>query len=65
MECIKDQDFKVMKEKFQKLVHHFETKGFNKFFAVGFCWGVWIGLKFTSEIKNIIAIAGMHPSIGL
>ena len=62
---IKGQDFGVMRARFEGLVKYLEEKGQKRFFVVGFCWGVWFAFKMACEFDHIVAIAGMHPSLGV
>jgi dienelactone hydrolase len=42
---IKNQNFNVMKQRFVGVAKYLEEKGHNKFFVIGFCWGVWFAFK--------------------
>lgn len=65
MDCIKHQDYNKMKERFLGLTKYLEDKEYHRFFIIGFCWGVWFSFKMASDVNNILAIAGMHPALGL
>jgi dienelactone hydrolase len=54
-----------MKGKFSALEKYLQEKGHKKFFVIGFCWGVWFSFKLATQFGSIIAIGGMHPSLGL
>lgn len=62
---IKNQNFNVMKQRFVGVAKYLEEKGHNKFFVIGFCWGVWFAFKMATQVDNIICIGGMHPALGL
>jgi dienelactone hydrolase len=40
-------------------------KGQKDFYAIGFCWGVWAGFKFSVKFSGFRAFVGFHPSLGL
>jgi len=65
MANIKGQDVKHMEERFAAVVKHLEENGLKRFFSVGFCWGVWLAFKLATQHEGFIAIAGMHPSLGV
>jgi dienelactone hydrolase len=52
-----------MKETFTKLVALLEKEGHKRYFAVGFCWGVWKAFRLATEFEGFISIVGFHPSI--
>jgi dienelactone hydrolase len=54
-----------MRERFSGVAKYIEQQGFPKFYVIGFCWGVWFAFKMATEFDNIIAIGGMHPSLGV
>lgn len=62
---IKSQDFEVMKSRFEGVSKYLEEKGHKRFFVIGFCWGVWFAFKMSTLFDNIVAIGGMHPSLGV
>ena len=65
MDCIKHQDYNLMKQRFTGVTQYLQEKGHKKFFVIGFCWGVWFSFKIAADFDNIIAIGGMHPALGL
>ena len=62
---IKSQNEESMKGRFAVLEKYLQEKGSKKFFVIGFCWGVWLAFKLATQFDSIIAIGGMHPSLGL
>jgi len=38
-----------IKETFTKLVAYLEKEGYKRYFAVGFCWGVWKAVSLATE----------------
>ena len=62
---IKSQDFEKMRSRFEGVLKYLEEKGHKRVFVIGFCWGLWFAFKMATQFDNIIAIGGMHPSLGL
>lgn len=54
-----------MEASFKKVLGYLSKQGITKFFAIGFCWGVWFAFKMAAKYDCFIAIAGPHPSLGL
>lgn len=54
-----------MKSRFEGVLKYLEEKGHKRIFVIGFCWGLWFAFKMATQFDNIIAIGGMHPSLGL
>lgn len=65
LDNIKAQPFDQLRNRFVELLKLLERNAINRFYCVGFCWGVWAAFKFATEFKQIGSIAGMHPSLGV
>jgi dienelactone hydrolase len=37
----------------------------QKFFCIGFCWGVWWAFRMSAKYDCFKAISGPHPSLGI